>query len=95
MSGKIRLSSGSSGSNDLSPHLETLSLGPRSIIMPEVTLSPGTPQDKRKRLRRQIKSMVGNLEKECYRLIFDVFPEKIKVLDDMYKKTQRIQSKKT
>jgi len=76
MSSKIRLSSGSSGSNDLSPHLETLSLGPRSIIMPEVTLSPGTPQDKRKRLRRQIKSMMGNLEKECYRLIFDVFPEK-------------------
>lgn len=87
MSSKLRLSSGSTGSNtnDLSPHLETLSLGPRSHIMPEVRLSPGTPQDKRKKLRRQIKGMVGNLEKECYRIIFDVFPEKIKVLDDMYK----------
>jgi len=86
MSGKLRISGGSTGSNaDLSPHLESLSLGPRSLIMPEVRLSPGTPQDKRKRLRRQIKGMVGNLEKECYRLIFDVFPEKIKVLDEMYK----------
>jgi hypothetical protein len=54
--------------------------------MPEITLSPGTFQDKRKKLRRQIKGMVQNLEKECYRIIFDVFPEKIKVLDDMYKK---------
>jgi len=71
---------------DLSPHLETLSLGPRTTIMPEVTLSPGTFQDKRKKLRRQIKGMVQNLEKECYRIIFDVFPEKIKLLDDMYKK---------
>jgi hypothetical protein len=56
------------------PHLETLSLGPRSPIMPEVILSPGTFQDKRKKLRRQIKGMVQNLEKECYRIIFDVFP---------------------
>jgi len=70
----------------LGPHLETLSLGPRSPIMPEVLLSPGTFQDKRKKLRRQIKGMIGNLEKECYRIIFDVFPEKIKLLDDMYKK---------
>jgi len=54
--------------------------------MPEVLLSPGTFQDKRKKLRRQIKGMIGNLEKECYRIIFDVFPEKIKLLDDMYKK---------
>jgi len=71
---------------DLSPHLEALSLGPRFTIMPEVSLSPGTFQDKRKKLRRQIKGMVQNLEKECYRIIFDVFPEKIKLLDDMYKK---------
>jgi hypothetical protein len=92
MSSKIRLSAGSS--NDLSPHLESLSLGPRSIIMPEVTVSPGTPQDKRKRLRHQIKNMVGNLEKECCRLIFDVFPEKIKVLDDMYKKRKEFNLKK-
>jgi len=84
---KLRLSSSSTTSHtaDISPHLESLSLGPRSHIMPEVRLSPGTPQDKRKRLRRQIKGMVGNLETECYRIIFDVFPEKIKVLDDMYK----------
>jgi hypothetical protein len=53
--------------------------------MPEVPNSPGTFQDKRKRLRRQIKGMVTNLEKECYRIIFDIFPEKIKLLDDMYK----------
>jgi len=66
--------------------LETLSLGPRSPIMPEVAMSPGTFQDKRKKLRRQIKAMIQNLEKECYRIIFDVFPEKIKLLDDMYKK---------
>lgn len=92
MSSKIRLSAGSC--NDLSPHLESLSLGPRSIIMPEVTVSPGTPQDKRKRLRHQIKNMVGNLEKECCRLIFDVFPEKIKVLDDMYKKRKEFNLKK-
>jgi len=95
MTSKIRISAGSSsGSNDLSPHLETLSLGPRSSIIPEVVLSPGTPQDKGKRLRRQIKSMVGNLEKECYRLIFDVFPEKIKVLDDMYKHRKEFNLKK-
>jgi len=30
--------------------------------------------------------MVQNLEKECHRIIFDIFPEKIKLLDDMYKK---------
>jgi len=54
--------------------------------MPEVVMSPGTFQDKRKKLRRQIKGMIQNLEKECYRIIFDVFPEKIKLLDDMYKK---------
>lgn len=72
--------------DSISPHLENLSLGPRSPIMPEVMLSPGTFQDKRKKLRRQIKGMVQNLEKECYRIIFDVFPEKIKLLDDMYKK---------
>jgi hypothetical protein len=83
MTSKLRVSS---GSNDgISTHLETLSLGPRTNIMPEVRLSPGTPQDKRKKLRRQIKGMMGNLEKECYRLIFDVFPEKIRVLDEMYK----------
>jgi len=70
----------------LSLHLETLSLGPRTAIMPEIVMSAGTFQDKRKKLRRQIKGMVQNLEKECYRIIFDVFPEKIKVLDEMYKK---------
>jgi len=53
--------------------------------MPNVVNSPGTFQDKRKRLRRQIKGMVQNLEKECYRIIFDIFPEKIKLLDEMYK----------
>ena len=84
MTSKLRISSGSNDSS-LSSHLETLSLAPRTTIMPEVRLSPGTPQDKRKKLRRQIKGMVGNLEKECYRIIFDVFPEKIRVLDDMYK----------
>jgi len=94
---KVKVSSpnGLSGSNEsLSPHLETLSLGPRSSIMPEVTLSPGTFQDKRKRLRRQIKGMVQNLEKECYRIIFDVFPEKIKLLDDMYKNRKEFNLKK-
>jgi len=91
----IKASTGSSGSNEaLASHLEALSLGPRSSIMPEVTISPGTPQDKRKRLRRQIKGMVGNLEKECSRLIFDVFPEKIKILDDMYKNRKEFNLKK-
>jgi hypothetical protein len=71
--------------NELFPNLEKLSLGPRSPIMPNVVNSPGTFQDKRKRLRRQIKGMVQNLEKECYRIIFDIFPEKIKLLDEMYK----------
>jgi hypothetical protein len=70
----------------VSLHLETLSLGPRSAIMPEIMMSSGTFQDKRKILRRHIKGMVQNLEKECYRIIFDVFPEKIKLLDEMYKK---------
>jgi hypothetical protein len=46
--------------------------------MPEVALSPGTFQEKRKKLRRQIKGMVQNLEKECYRIIFDVFPGTMK-----------------
>jgi hypothetical protein len=80
--------------NELSPHLETLSLGPRFTIMPEVPLSPGTFQDKRKRLRRQIKGMVQNLEKECYRIIFDVFPEKIKLLDELYKNRKEFNLKK-
>jgi proteasome activator subunit 2 (PA28 beta) len=90
---------GLSGSNDnlpgLSPHLEKLSLGPRTSIMPEVPLSPGTFQDKRKRLRRQINCMVQNLEKECYRIIFDVFPEKIKLLDEMYKNRKEFNLKKS
>jgi len=91
---RVSISSGMTGSNDLSPNLDKLSLGPRSHIMPEVTLSPGTFQDKRKRLRRQINGMMQNLEKECYRLIFDVFPEKIKLLDDMYKNRKEFNLKK-
>jgi hypothetical protein len=81
--------------SDLSPNLEKLSLGPRHHIMPEIPNSPGTFQDKRKRLRRQIKVMVQNLEKECYRIIFDVFPEKIKLLDDMYKIKREFNLKKS
>lgn len=92
---KVVSSTGMSGSNEtISPHLEKLSLGPRSSIMPEVPLSPGTFQDKRKRLRKQINCMVQNLEKECYRIIFDVFPEKIKLLDDMYKNRKEFNLKK-
>jgi len=95
MSSKLRLSSGSTGSSEMTSHLETLSLGPRTNIMPEVRLSPGTPQDKRKKLRRQIKGMVGNLETECNRLIFDVFPEKIRLLDTMYKTRREFNLNKT
>jgi len=62
--------------------------------MPEVQMSPGTFQDKRKRLRRQMKGMIGNLEKECYRIIFDIFPEKIKLLDEMYKHKKEFNLKK-
>lgn len=92
---KVTNSPGMSGSNEnVSPHLEKLSLGPRSSIMPEVPLSPGTFQDKRKRLRKQINCMVQNLEKECYRIIFDVFPEKIKLLDEMYKNRKEFNLKK-
>jgi len=88
------ISPGLSGSSDVSPHLEKLSLGPRSNIMPDVPLSPGTFHDKRKRLRRQINGMMQNLEKECYRMIFDVFPEKIKLLDEMYKTRKEFNLKK-
>jgi len=70
--------------DNLGPHLEKLSLGPKSTIMAEIPNSPSWV-DKRKKLRRQMKGMIGNLEKECYRLIFDIFPEKIQLLDNMYK----------
>jgi hypothetical protein len=80
--------------SDLSPNLDKLSLGPRSSIMPDLPNSPGTFQDKRKKLRRQINVMVQNLEKECYRIIFDIFPEKIKLLDEMYKLKREFNLKK-
>jgi len=68
----------------LSPRLEKLSLAPRSPIIPRVQDS--TPfADKQKILQAQIQTMVQNLEVECYKIIFDIFPEKIQHLDDMYK----------
>jgi len=79
--------------DNLGPHLEKLSLGPKSTIMADIPNSPSWT-DKRKKLRRQMKGMIGNLEKECYRIIFDIFPEKIQLLDNMYKTQQEFNLKR-
>jgi len=66
-----------------SPHFERLSLGPRSpIITDDKNYSYA---DKRKKLRQQFSDMIKNLENKCYKIIFDVFPEKIHHLDNLYK----------
>jgi hypothetical protein len=67
-----------------SPHLERLSLAPRLVGSSESS-TDSTWNEKRVTLRKQITAMVGNLETECYKIIFDIFPEKIQLLDDMYK----------
>jgi len=72
--------------NSLSPHLERLSLGPRSPIVPDHLIEKMQSfTDKRKKLRTQFNDMIKNLEQKCYRIIFDVFPEKIHHLDNLYK----------
>jgi len=70
---------------DIATHLEKLSLGPRSGVIQRTSESTIPYTDKKKILQTQIQTMVQNLEDECYRIIFDVFPEKIQLLDDMYK----------
>lgn len=70
----------------LSPHLERLSLGPRSPIVPDHSSDKlNYYTDKRKKLRMQFNDMIKNLEQKCYRIIFDIFPEKIHHLDNLYK----------
>jgi proteasome activator subunit 2 (PA28 beta) len=80
----------------LSPRLEKLSLGPRSGIISanheEVANVPFS--EKQKMLTAQIQAMIQNLELECYKIIFDVFPEKIQLLDDMYKQRKEFNLKK-
>ncbi len=66
-----------------SPHLERLSLGPKSSGPQEQVLDGFTA--KRNKIKKQLDEMVAHLEKDCYRIIFDVFPEKIQLFDDMYK----------
>jgi len=68
----------------ISPHLERLSLGPRSPIVPEIS-EKLSYTEKRKKLRTQFSDMVKNLEAKCYKIIFDIFPEKIHHLDNIYK----------
>jgi len=73
----------------LSPHLERLSLGPRSPIVPDHKSDKlASYGDKRKKLRTQFNDMIKNLETKCYRIIFDVFPDKIEHLDDLYKNSK-------
>jgi len=67
-----------------SPHLERLSLGPRSPIIPDIS-EKLSYTEKRKKLRAQFNDMIKNLEAKCYKIIFDIFPEKIQCLDNMYK----------
>jgi len=67
-----------------SPHLERLSLGPRSPIIPDIS-EKLSYTEKRKKLRTQFNDMIKNLEAKCYKIIFDIFPEKIQHLDYMYK----------
>jgi len=79
-SGKV---SPSSSPKELSIHLERLSLGPRSgITVNELDLDFAS---KKKLLQGQMQGMIENLEQECCKIIFDVFPEKIQLLDEMYK----------
>jgi len=80
----------------LSPRLEKLSLGPRSDIRSaNHEESANVPfSEKQKMLTAQIQAMIQNLELECYKLIFDVFPEKIQHLDDMYKQRKEFNLKK-
>jgi len=67
----------SKNKNSLSPHLERLSLGPRSPIVPDhMSEKLASYSDKRKKLRNQFNDMIKNLEQKCYRIIFDIFPEK-------------------
>jgi hypothetical protein len=70
-----------------SPHLERLSLGPRSPIVPEIS-EKLSYSEKRKKLRTQFNDMVKNLEAKCYKIIFDIFPDKIQHLDNIYKNHQ-------
>lgn len=77
----------------LSPRLEKLSLAPRSPITPK--FQDSTPfADKQKILQNQIQTMMENLEVECYKIIFDIFPEKIQHLDEMYKNKKEFNLKK-
>jgi proteasome activator subunit 2 (PA28 beta) len=80
----------------LSPRLEKLSLGPRSgIVSANHEESANVPfSEKQKLLTAQIQAMIQNLELECYKIIFDVFPEKIQTLDDMYKQRKEFNLKK-
>jgi hypothetical protein len=68
-----------------SPHLERLSLGPRSPIIHDFASEKLSYTEKRKKLRNQFNDMIKNLEHKCYKIIFDVFPEKIQHLDNLYK----------
>jgi hypothetical protein len=71
----------------LAAHLDKLSLGPRNGIIERIPESVnGIPHtEKQKILQQQMKVMVSNLEKECNKIIFDIFPMKIQALDEMYK----------
>jgi hypothetical protein len=66
----------------LSPRLEKLSLGPRSgIWSANHEESANVPfSEKQKMLTAQIQAMIQNLELECYKLIFDVFPGNFHIL---------------
>jgi len=79
--------------NSIAPRLEKLNLGPRSGIL---TANEDTVpfDEKQKILHAQLQAMVQNLEVECYRIIFDIFPEKIQKMDDMYKKWKEFNLKK-
>jgi len=80
----------------MSPRLEKLSLGPRSpIVSINQNETANVPfSEKQKLLTAQIQAMIQNLELECYKIIFDVFPEKIQHLDDMYKLKKEFNLKK-
>ena len=92
----------------LSPKLEKLSLGPKSGISGTHADTADVPfSEKQKMLTAQIQAMIQNLEVECYKIIFDIFPgkayskrtltnsiEKIQLLDDLYKSRKEFNLKK-
>jgi len=80
----------------LGPHLEKLSLGPRSPILNRVenTTNEVPVNEKKRRLQAQVVAMVKNLEMECHKIIFDVFPTKIQYLDEVYKTRKEFNLKK-